>query len=1147
MTKANASLHSLKEGQNRAVQPDEHIWLSASAGTGKTQVLTARVFRLLLQENVQPEDILCLTFTKAGAAEMADRIYKQLARWVRMDDPDLAQDLRAIGASSKPAVRERARTLFARVLDAPGGGIRIMTIHSFCQTLLSAFPEEAGLQPLVKPLEERDQKIMARQALADMLVNAERDGDAALLLAVQKMSIRLGEEETERYLMRCASQPAAMEALPSGILPHVRALLALPRDGTSDDIIAESLEDRSLDLSALEHIKNTHRAWGTSTGQKAADAVSTWMALPVQQRGDDFEKLHRVFATAKGDERKVAKGLLKADPDIGSMMHDQYLWSMRIMESKSLLLFADFFAEGLLAGRAFYDQYDRLKKLRGVVDFDDMIRRTAHLLSQSHMADWIRYKLDQRTDHILVDEAQDTNQAQWDIIRALAEEYFAGEGAGQGRLRTLFTVGDFKQAIFGFQGTSPHNYMEAFSDFSKRAENAGQKILALPLAESFRSSPPILNVVDRLIADIDPSAMGLSEEVPEHRSFHKGAPGSVTLFKAVAHGEAVADDGEESWLSDEKRSYAQKMALQIKAWLTPGSALWLERKGRYLQPGDIMILVSKRDELSQLLVARLYAEQVPVAGIDRIQLDQPLVVQDLMAALRFVLQPEDDLNLANLLVSPLMGWSQDDLLQYGYRGPKFADRSLWRHVRAQPEAQDKIAPLFDMLNMADFNTVYQFLETLLSGALGGRKKLIARLGVEALDPLEEFLSAALSFEREHISSLQGFVEWFDKGKVEIKREQLEGADAVRVMTVHGAKGLQAPLVILANATFDPERKRSNSLNIQDPMEKDRKVDYPVVPVRKSEQHGLLKSYVDVANGLDMQEHWRLLYVAMTRAEEHLVIGGVLGPAAADGPPQDSWYSKVETALDGLHCDWVAHDGWGAQKTYAPIPFSAPAGQIDQPYNHGDDDVTLPAWIEDKAPIETRPPRPLSPSSTGPDDAKSPPPSPAMQDAARRGLLLHSLFQHLPDVLPENRSEMAHKWLEKQKNIRSKSDREELIQHVSRVLEMPGWEHLFSDKALAEAPIAAVVNDNVVSGVVDRLLVEEDRILVVDYKTARAVPDTEKAVPLAYKRQMASYAFALQKIFPDRQVSAALLYSHAPKLMLLSDAAIERHKPSFERP
>ncbi len=1148
MSSGKPKIFPLMDRQIDAVAPAAHIWLSASAGTGKTQVLTARVFRLLLTEKVDPEHILCLTFTKAGAAEMAERINRQLAAWVRMDDTRLASDLAAIGASTGPEIRDRARTLFARVLDAQGGGLRIMTIHGFCQSLLASFPEEAGIASMFKPIEARDQKILAREALGDLLLEEERSGRPEIIEAIQRLSVRMGEEATEQFLTACAAKADAMESLATGVLPFVRGLLGLPIEGDATSWLADRCTDEAIDLRSITKLRDAMAEFGGKKEQERQLVIRLWLTLNPQERAAALQDVHLGWATkTTGAPPKPTKGLLKALPDYDFIAGSLFEWSNGLLEKAILFEYADLFAGALEAGRAFYYRYRDAKKLHGVVDFDDMIRMTARLLQKSDMAAWIRYKLDQRTDHILIDEAQDTNLAQWEIVGALAGEFFAGMGAEPERHRTLFTVGDFKQAIFGFQGTSPHNYANARTEFFGLAEASEQPFGDLSLDRSFRSTPPILDVVDATLEQLSHEQLGLDQPIPEHRSNYFDASGSVTLWKPVANSSDADDEDEESWASEEKRVFAQQLALQIKTWLSPENPLWLDRENRPLQPKDILILVSKRDELSALIVARLFAEKVPVAGIDRIRLNQPLVVQDLLAAIRFVLQPNDDLNLASLLVSPLLGWSQEDLLARGYRGKDHADKSLWEFLRRRGTLDEEIKPLMQLLAMADFNTPYQFLETILSGPMQGRRKLLARLSHAAVDPLDELLATALAFERDHIPTLQGFLDWFDRGDVEIKREQVEGGNEVRLMTVHGAKGLQAPLVILANATFDPASKKSGGFTIKLGEGSDRELEYPVVPIRKAERVGILAEHAAHADKIAMEEHWRLLYVAMTRAEEHLVVAGVLRPRARGEVPELSWFGAIERGLISLDCGWRDDPDWFAVREYRIENPSQPAAPsaIDSRQDRGEEQTSQPDWLFQPAPEESRPPRPLTPSHLGPDDASNPPPDMAMRDAAERGILLHSLFQRLPNIERERRRDVADRWLAKQKRVADPVRRAEIIETVVAVMDNPQWSALFAPESLAEAPIAAVVGDHVISGTVDRLLITDDHIYVVDFKTGRRVPDNAEQAPVVYLRQMAAYVAALEKIFPARPIRAGLLYSHGPKMIEVSANLIEQHKPGFE--
>ena len=1133
MSRRPSPLKPLEGAQAEASDPRRLVWLSASAGTGKTHVLTARVIRLLLAGN-DPAAILCLTFTKAGAAEMADRIHARLASWVRMKSALLAAELAALGEDFSPEAVAQARTLFARVLDATGGGLRIQTIHAFCQTLLAGFPAEAGLVPGFRPLEEREEQALAYATLAEMLVGAERGGDLPLVRDVQALSRRLGEEGAERFLRSCARAPDAMVALGGGIEAKLRRAMDVP-EGDIEAALGLSCSDDAFDRRTLERIAAANAAWGTARGLDRADVIARWLAGSPAERAAGLQGLHEVWATKTGDPRSLAKGQAPQDDSYGADAAKLHGACAELLAMRVKAAYAASLAAGLRAGQAYARAYVEAKRAAGGVDFDDLIRLTVRLLETPGMGEWVRYKLDQRTDHILVDEAQDTNVNQWRIVAALAGEFFAGEGARQGVLRTIFTVGDFKQAIFGFQGTDPQAFSAAELAFTRMAgeheEDGGRPITRLSLDRSFRSTPPVLAVVDQLIAHLGAAAFGLPDDVPPHEAAKKG-PGRVMLWPPVSALEA--DDiaaGEEGWLDDATRLFADRLARQVKAWID--AAPWISTKGRTLRPEDVMILVRKRGDLAALLVARLHAHGVPVAGIDRLRLDAPLAVKDLLAAARFALQPGDDLNLASLLVSPLFGLSQQQLFDVAFeRGGR-----LLAAVTANPAMAALRDDLGRILASADLVTPYRFFEELLSGALDGRRKLLRRLGPEARDPIEELLNAALLFEESGAPSLQLFLDWFDRGEVQIKRDPSAPLDAVRVMTAHGSKGLQAPLVVLADATGDPDRSPGGGLGWPaeagaDPV--------PIIRPRSHERFPPFAELMGITETRDLEEHWRLLYVAATRAEEWLAIGGALGPMAKGVPPPRSWYTALATALVGLDAATVEDPLWGNMRVYAEEGARGAARPVRKPAPES----APPGWLWRQAPQESRPPRPLAPSAIGSDTVANPPPGPALREAAERGRLLHALFERLPALAPELRAAAGDRWLEQSAGLADPVSRRSLVEDACAIIADPAHGDIFSPEALAEAPIAAVVGGQVIAGTVDRLLVTPDCITLVDFKTGRRVPAGLDQVPGHHLAQMGAYAAALGVIFPGRAIAAALVYTSGPSLIALSDATLATHKPGF---
>jgi len=1116
----------LEGAQALAADPRVHAALSASAGTGKTQVLTGRVLSLLL-EGVPPQSILCLTFTKAAAAEMANRIGARLAAWVRIPANTLKKDLFALQRRSDPETVQRARQLFARVLDCPGG-LKIQTIHSFAQSLLAAFPAEAGIVPGFKPIEGRAEQELVRRTLADLIADAEEHGDEVLIRDVQCLSRRLGEGGAVEYLQACARRPEALAALGrrETIDAKIRARMDLPE--SVDDFLSANCSDDGFDCDLLRAVAGANRTWGTATGTKIVATIERWLELDSDARATALPDLASIVFTAKGELKQVQKGQIGADSEYehhAQRLAEAIAELLRVQRGSRLA--ADI-AAGLRSGQAFAKAYTQAKRAAGVADFNDLIEWTRTLLAKPGMGDWVRYKLDRQVDHVLVDEAQDTNAAQWEIIERLVEEYFSGSSEADQRSRTLFMVGDFKQAIYAFQGTDPERFRAARDDFRGRAERLSETEPAtefrdLSIAASFRSAQSVLDVVDAVIETVGPEALALREPPPPHRAHHRNRAGSVELWRPFAVEESLdeSDEGEERWVSLRDRRYADALAERIRTMVAEAPVLASTK--RPLSPGDILVLVRSRAELASLIVARLFSAGVPVAGVDRLHLHEPLAVQDLLAAIKFAVQPNDDLSLACLLVSPLIGWDQEQLrsLAYGRKG------SLWRELRQRAgEFEPVHASLAELLRIADFTTPSRFLETILTGPIQGRRRLYARLGMAARDAIDELMNSALDFERNETPSLDRFLDWFSRGTVDVQRDPGQPANEVRVMTVHGAKGLEAPVVILADATADPAKLGRTPLTVD--IELDGAGSAPLLRPKKEERCPPFEEVILDEEKRGAEEHLRLLYVALTRAADRLIVSGVRPKERKDGSdprPANCWHLIVERAMTP-----IAEPG----EDHVALRYGSAADARQMKMK---DDVHLPVsvvpdWALRPAAPEARPPRPLAPSAIGVDDERASPPSEAMLAAALRGTWIHQLLERLPAVEASARAGAADRWLERSAGVIDRAVRAEIAGQVCSILADPRFTELFGPGSLGEAPLAATLPDGrVIAGTVDRLLVSDRRIAVIDYKTGR-VPGNDADVPNAHRAQMTAYKEALQVIFPGRQISASLLYTTGPKLIEL---------------
>ncbi len=1138
-------LHDLDPGQQAAAEPGDHVWLGASAGTGKTQVLSARVLRLMLA-GVAPDAILCITFTKAGAAEMAHRIHERLALWVRMDDADLRVDLNALGADwQQPGILDRARSLFATVIDSSPGAIRVQTIHSFCQTLLASFPLEAKIMPGFRALEEGEAADLQRLVMAKLLGQSGAEGDVLRGHAAM-LSRRMGQDAAMAFLVRCAHAFAA--PFQTRILPprghDLRAALGLP-EGDAQAWLVTRLGAGAIADADISAIAAVGRGWGSATGVARAETMAAWLAADAAARA---AMLGDVFGAIVKKDGDIAAHYLTPGKQMGDCLGSAECVAVAIgdlMATMRAMQVADELAGAWDLGSRFAEAYALAKREGGLADFDDLIAIAGSLLRLGQFGEWVRFKLDQRTDHILVDEAQDTNTRQWAIVAALAEEFFAVVPEDRERVRTMFTVGDRKQAIFGFQGTEPAAFEAARIRFGEWAADGGQPFAQVDLVTNYRSSPAVLDVVDAWVADGGTELMGLASDEPPHLPFRSAHPGRVELWQPLPVGKALAVDGEGEEAGDEEAEggdplapasdpaslrLSRAIADEVHDWTLHG------KDGRSVAPGDILILVRRRRDLAARIVARLQSLGVPVAGVDRFAFTQPLGVQDLLSAMRFAIQPLDDLNLAALLVSPLIGWSQDDLFGFAHGRGK---RALWEQLRAR-EAEvpaETMTALRGLLGMADFSTPYRFLDRILSGPMQGRRRLYARLGREARDPIDELLNQALAFERLHTPSLLAFLSEVEASSADVKRQTEARSNVVRVMTVHGSKGLQAPIVILADATDDPvQRQRGFDL----PLEGwDR---LPVFGLPKEERHGRIDEAHDQKARAEIEEHWRLLYVAMTRAEELLIVTGITKKEDRS-LPELCWHAAVDRVMEDMGRGWEdAGPRWEQKRVHA-VNAKAWARHRDKPVAAAPA-IAIPGWALKPAPEEARPPRPLAPSALGEDDVASPPQGSGRAAAVTRGLLLHALFERLPPVAPEKRGAAAWNWLAVQAASFDEADRAAMIGEVLAVLEDPAHAAIFGPGSLAEVPLSAVVDGVVVAGIVDRLLVTDDAVTVIDYKTGRHVPVDATGVAPAYLRQMAAYRDALGVIFPGRRIEAALLYTAGPRFVALGTVTLDAYKPGL---
>ncbi|KQQ78924.1 double-strand break repair helicase AddA [Aureimonas sp. Leaf324] len=1181
------------EAQRIASDPARSVFVAANAGSGKTHVLTERVVRLLLA-GAEPAKILCLTYTKAAAAEMQTRVFARLSHWAVTDEATLRQAIEDLDkrAPSRERLAE-ARRLFARALEAPGG-LKIQTIHAFCEAVLHQFPLEANIPGHFEVLDDAESALLLAEARR-MLISGARTSpddpggqdaeDAAIARAFADALSMAGEwgldallgeivqrrDRLRRHLEATGGRDAAEERL--------RRALGLQPGETEASALSAAIDPPGFEEDFREALAEAAQRSGKATDAKLAAKIALVESAATPEAR--FTALCAVVFKADGGRYKASSVATKAVSGLFADFEERLETLAEFLEERrerlATLRLARASGAALTIAEKLEADYAALKRRRGRLDFEDLIVRTADLLLRADASAWVHFKLDQGIDHVLVDEAQDTSPRQWQVVRQLVEEFFAGASASV-RPRTVFAVGDEKQSIYSFQGASPEMFDAERRYLRSLAEGGDRPFAAVELHQSFRSVPEILKAVDQVFADpADRRGLQSDEGPPVHVSTRTADPGLIEVWPVVV---PATVPQHEDWLTpvdlqpetSPAHRLAGRIAAQIKNWI--GRPIRAKGKLRPLDAGDVLILVRKRSGFVAAMGAALRAAGIPAAGADRLVITDHIAVADLVALGRTVSNAEDELSLAAALKSPLFGFSDDELMalalsRKGARQPEALYFALRRLARpggaervppfvtgaARERLRDKAAHAFDRLEelrrRAGFETVFTFFARIL-GPEEGRARLVARLGRDAGDVVDAFLDLALAEEQAGRGGLEAFLADLAASPPEIKREMEHGRGEVRIMTTHASKGLEAPVVFLVDPGSAPF-SHSHGAKLMEWS------DMPARPPGMppgflwcpdlSARDAAVAALREAERARAEDEYRRLLYVGLTRAADRLVVCGLSG---VRGPDEASWLQKVEAALKP-HAREIKDTGTG--ETLAWRLGSELEGATLPPVAAPDAPVFRALDLSKLAP-EDLPPRPLQPSTASGgsrievaamDDEGALSASPVLGAAGRpatgvrRGLLLHRLLQALPDLAPEAREAAAHDFARREGRALGEEEATRIAGQALAILDEPAYAPFFGPGNRAEVAVAGEIElagrRYAVSGAIDRLAVTADAVHILDYKTNRPFPESLAAVPAAHLLQLALYAEMVRPLFEGRRIRAALLYSEGPRLIEVTEQAM----------
>jgi ATP-dependent helicase/nuclease subunit A len=1085
-----------------SLDPYQSCWVSASAGSGKTKILTDRVLSLLLY-HIEPERILCLTFTKAAANEMRQRILSKASTWQTLSLDQLQDELTSLfGFTPDTEILDHAKQLFSILIEKIHS-LKIQTIHSFAQSLLQQFPFEAGIAPNFQIIDEQNTQELIQNAikkqLAHCYVTKNYDPQIALHFNAQSFQEKITSLiHTSPQFLQKMMDIQEKSAFETQLFENFNV------DPDQTDI---SMDDQFWSI--FKNKESLYRHWILIASQGTAKEQSTIAPLEqflLQNDIQDSSLLATLFLTKEGEIRKkfLTQKLIGLWPEGTKLLEEEAQRVKNYLQQKNNLIFLNICKSFLSIALEIYKSYTQEKEQKAVLDYQDLILKTTELLQKPTIAPWILYKLDHQIDHILVDEAQDTNHLQWSILNALTDEFFDSQKT---RPCSLFVVGDPKQSIYSFQGVDPKLFHATELHLKQKAALNAKHITNIKLDTCYRSAPSILKLVDAVFNQGNlPDSLG--EMSILHKPARKDALGQITLFPIIT---PITKKEVDAWpipqqdtvvTQSPRTILVDRLTNQIKNWLDNQTIL--PSTGLPIQPKDILILVRKRGGLMNEIVKSLKTNDIPIAGCDRLILLEELAIQDLLCFGEFCLHPYDDLLLAGLLKSPFFNWDDDQLLNFASRAS-----NLWDAISTQ--CPDLHMLLNGYIQNAIRLSPFEFYTNILYSQKGFQK-LLARLGHESKESIDAFISILQNYEKTHLSGLQGFIDWIKKTSIELKRELDDPSqNQTRIMTVHGAKGLQAPIVFLPDTISPPLSRQPDYITTDEGA--------PLLLKAEAKSNYLSDLKTKHLSKVE-DEHARLLYVALTRAQDQLYI---MGASNTDKINDLSWYKLVQRGIEtfvepeSIESESTHYNYLGGLYSFKDDPF-VPTQQnnvltLVKPKLVPQRENALPNCADFSLPIRTD----TIKKNTGTSPLNA-------QKSQYIGTKLHQLLHILPKIQKDMQDNFAQDWIEHQ-DIDLRPILLEFLPKVKNILVNPLYADFFGSHSYGEIPLMGQWKGQFVEGRIDRLVIQEDKITIIDFKTYNHELEN-------YQDQLTRYATWLNDMYPKHKIIKALLVIETETLVYM---------------